>query len=132
MTVELHVYCKLFRSHYKAKKQKLKKYKNKKNPKFVSWSAPAFMFFATNDIIYIFYLVFYKNQNQIIYFEVELEKKHLKKNWQYFPEIWFLVRITIISSAFEHWNMTIMSLAFEILANIIQISLQLMNKSLKK
>ncbi len=90
------------------------KYQAKIKTSFVSHSMLAFIFFATSYSIYIFYLDFFKNQNEIAYFDVKLDKNFVN-NWEYFPEISFLVWRTINSSAFEHWN-------------IPHISLQCLNK----
>ncbi len=85
-------------------------------------------FFATNYRIYNFYLHFFKNQNQIAYFELKLDKTFVKNENNYMK---FVFLFDINSSAFEQW-ISNMSFALETLANNINISCQCLNKSLKK
>ena len=53
-------------------------------------SGHAFSFFATNYHIFFFYLDFFKNKNQIAYFEVKLAKTFGTKR-KYFPKMLFHV-----------------------------------------
>ncbi len=82
----------------------------------------------------IFIWTFFKNQNHIAYFEVKSEKTFVK-NFKYFPEICFFCLNNLNNNqlqciwAVKHTNT---SFAFEILANNIKMSLQCLNKSLKK